>query len=143
MVGPAGSVSDLVVVAAERGEVFDIRGSAFFPGDAMVEVAVGGRHPTTGENTGAVAGFDLASLAGIGPAAGDAIGDDLSGFGMCDSPPPFGSLLLFCDLAGEVGDDRSVSGEFAGVVGEPGQGFQVDLEVDGSPTGTPLLVPAF
>ena len=143
MVGPSGSVFDLVVVAAERGEVVDIGGSTFRPGGAMVEVAVGGRHPTTGENTGAVAAFDLAPLAGFGPAAGSAVGDDLAGVGIGEGPPPFGSLLLFGDLAGEVGDDWSVAGEFAGVVGEPGQSFQVDLEVDGSPTGFGLMAASF
>ena len=50
---------------------------------------------------------------------------------------------LFGDLAGEVGDDRSVTGEFAGMVGEAGQGFQVDVEVDGSPPGFGLVAAAF
>ena len=64
-----------------------------------------------------MAGFDVAALAGGGPAAGDAVVDDLAGVGMGQGPTPFGVRLVFCDLAGDVGDDRPVSGQLAGIVG--------------------------
>ena len=97
---PTGSVSGEMVVAAEGNELVGGGRSAFCPRDSMVQVAVDGRHPTTGEDAITVAAFDIATLCGGGPPAGDAAVDDLSGVGMGDSPTPLGSLLLLCDLPG-------------------------------------------
>ena len=38
------------------------------------------------------------------------------------------------DLAGDVGDDRAVAGELSGILIQTGEGGEVDLDVDGSPT---------
>jgi hypothetical protein len=41
---------------------------------------------------------------------------------------------LFCgDFAGNVGDDRPVAGEFAGMFSKPSEGVEVGLDMD--PTG--------
>jgi len=58
LVFPSGLVADAVVVAAGGDEMVDPGGSAFGPGDPMVEIAGGGGHPTSGEDTGGVAGLD-------------------------------------------------------------------------------------
>ena len=110
LVGPVGVVSEVVVVAAERCQVAGVGGSTVGPGLAVVEVAVDGRHPTAGKDTGPLAGFDVAALGGGGSAAGNPVVDHESGVGVGQSPPPFRSRLVFCDLAGDVGDDRPIPG---------------------------------
>jgi hypothetical protein len=69
---PTGSVSGEMVVAAEGNELVGGGRSAFCPRDSMVQVAVNGRHPTTGEDAVTVAAFDIATPCGGGPLAGDA-----------------------------------------------------------------------
>ena len=110
LVGPVGVVSDVVVVAAEGGQVPDFGGSAVGPLLKVVEVAVDGRHPTTGADAAAVTGFDVAALPGSGPPSGDAVVDGQATVGVGQSPPPLGTGLVFGDLAGDVGDDRPVPG---------------------------------
>ena len=113
--GPSVAVSDLMVVAAEGGEVVEAGRSTLGPGGLVVEVAVDGGHSTAREDAGRVAGLDVAGLSDAGTPAGGAVVDHLAVLG--DGESPFGLLvLLFCDLAGDVGDDRSVSGQFAGVL---------------------------
>ena len=107
---PARLVSDPVISPAERDEVVDPRRPSLCPGLAMVEVAVDGRHPTTRKDAVALASLDVASLGGGRPAAGDAVVDDLAGIGIGQGPPPLGAVLTFGDLAGDVGDHRSVAG---------------------------------
>jgi hypothetical protein len=48
--------------------------------------------------------------------------------------PVSGWVMVYrhSDLAGDVGDDWSVSGEFSGVVVEFGEGGEVDADVDGA-----------
>jgi hypothetical protein len=125
---PSGSVSEDVVVATERVEVIDSGWSALGPGDAMVEVTVGRRHATPGKDAGAVTSFDMSTLAGGRPPAGDAGVDRLTSVGICDAPAPFGLLLLFGDLTGDVGDDRSVTGQFSRILCQPDQSGQVDVK---------------
>ena len=38
--------------------------------------------------------------------------------------------MLFGDVAGEVGHDRAVSGQFSGCLGESDEGGEIDLNVD-------------
>ena len=130
LVGPSVVVVDVVVVAAEWSEVGDVGGSALGVGGAVVEVAVGGGAAASGEGTGAVSGFDVAALRRGGSPAGGAVGDDLSGVGVGDGVTPFGVVLVVGDLAGDVGDDRSVAGELSGMFNKPGQRVEIDMEVD-------------
>jgi hypothetical protein len=109
LVFPTESVSDLVVVATEGDQLLDAGLSAFCPRDAVVEVAISGRHSTTWEDAGGVATFDLPALSGGGSPAGDAVVDGLAGVGVGDGPPPYRVGLLFSHLAGDVGNDRTVS----------------------------------
>ncbi len=108
-------------------------------GEAVVEVAVGGGHATAGEHTVGVVGLDFSALAGGGASSGDAVVDDLAGVGVGDGVAPFGSGLLLGDLAGDVGDDGPVAGEFSGVVVELGEGGEVDVDVDYSGTAGGLV----
>jgi hypothetical protein len=96
----------------------------------MVEVAVGGGYATAGEDAGGVACFDLSSLGSGGSAAGGAVVEGLAGVGVGDGPPPGGVVLLLGDLAGDVGDDRTEPGQFPRMLGEFGEGGEVDVEVD-------------
>jgi len=54
-VGPATKVPVAVVVAAEGSEVLAAGGPASGPGDAVVEIAVGGGHTAAREHAGPVA----------------------------------------------------------------------------------------
>ncbi|TDI55787.1 MAG: hypothetical protein E2O96_04525 [Acidobacteria bacterium] len=51
--------------------------------------------------------------------------------GVGDRPPPFRLLLFGGDLSGDVGDNRSELGQFAWILGESGECFEVDSDVDG------------
>ncbi len=138
LVVPVGLVADFVVVAAEGGEVGWFGGSPLAIGDLVVEVGVGGGHATAGEYAVGIGGFDLATVAGGGASAGDAVVDDLAGFGISHSEAPLAFVLLLGDLAGDVGDYGPVAGEFSGVVVELGEGGEVDVNIDGaSPGGVP------
>ena len=109
LVFPTESVSDLVVVATEGDQLLDAGMSAFCPRDAVVEVAISGRHSTTWEDAGGVATFNVPALSSGGSPAGDTVLDYLAARGVGDGPAPY-RLLLFSHLAGDVGNDRTVSG---------------------------------
>ena len=53
-----------------------------------------------------------------------------STFMVDDGVSPLRILVLGYGLSGDVGDDRAVAGEFAGVFGEGTEGVQVDPDVD-------------
>ena len=55
-------MSELVVGAAERGEVVRGGWSAFFPCGGVVEVAVRGWHAASGEDAGTVSCLHLTAL---------------------------------------------------------------------------------
>jgi hypothetical protein len=97
---------------------------------AVVEVTFDCGHPASGGDTGPVSGMDVAFLRGVGASSGGSVVYDHSGVGVGDGVPPFGLLLVLGDLAGDVGDDRSVSGEFSGVVVEFGEGGEINMDVD-------------
>ena len=69
LVLPAGLMSDPVVVSAQRCEIVDAGGSAVYPSDSMVEVAVRGGHATPREDASPIAGFDRSALVGGGAAS--------------------------------------------------------------------------
>jgi hypothetical protein len=69
-------------------------------------------------------------LMGGGPTASGPVVYHQFGFGIGDGVPPLGPLLLFGDLAGDVGDDRTEPGQIARVVGESGQSGEIDMDVD-------------
>src|SRR3990172_1058986 len=81
LVFPTESVSDLVVVATEGDQLVSGGRSALRPGDAVVEVAVGGRHSTTWEDAGGVATFNVPALSSGGAPGGGGVGDRLGGLG--------------------------------------------------------------
>ena len=58
-----------------------------------------------------------------------------------DRVAPLGSDLFLGDPAGDVGDDRSPSGQFAGFFVQFEEGGQFDLNVDGSPVRARSLRP--
>ena len=60
-VAPSGMVFDAVVVAAQGCEVLFVGLAAFGVTRGVVEVAVGGGHAASGEDTGVVSGFDCAA----------------------------------------------------------------------------------
>lgn len=96
----------------------------------MIEVTVGGRHATAGKDAGGVAGFDVSALVGGRPPSGEAAVQRLSGLRVGDGVSPLAVFLLFGDLSGNVGDNWSVTGEFAGMIGQAGQGVEIDLDFD-------------
>ena len=48
-----------------------------------------------------------------------------------DRVPPFRVVLFGGDLSGDVGDNRSEPGQFAWILGESGECFEVDSDVNG------------
>jgi hypothetical protein len=56
-----------------------------------------------------------------------------------DHKRPLAVSLFSGHLAGDVGDHRTKTQELSGSLAEPGQGFQVDPELDSSPSGLTSL----
>lgn len=133
-----------VVVAAQRGTVDHGGDAAFAIEGDVIHVAVGGRHAATGKDAGAVPGGDGPALGcGVPAATGHTGVDDLTAVRIGDGVPPLGVARLFGDATGDVGDDRAVAGEVAGVVVEAGERRQVDLDVHHAPVaGTSCLTGA-
>ena len=114
-VGPSAFVFDPMVVAAGGRQIVGVGRAAVGVVDGVVEVTVDGGHATADKYTGGVAGLDGALLAGSGTSAGDADSNRLTGFGVGDGELPLAGLR-FGRLVGDVGDDRSVSGQVTGSV---------------------------
>ena len=89
----------------------------------MVEVALGGGHPASGEDAGTVPGFDAAALRRGGAASGCAVMHGETGAGVGDREPPLAIGLCLGDLAGYVGYYWSESGEVSGSFGQAGKGL--------------------
>lgn len=123
LAGPAGAVSDCVVVGAVGVEVADSGGSTVGVFKMVVDVRADGGGAAAGVDAGGVAGLDFAALGGGGSAPGDPIADRLAGVGVVDGIAPLAAGLGFGDLAGEVGDHRPIAGQLARVLVEPGQCF--------------------
>jgi hypothetical protein len=111
-VGPFEGVAVGVVVTAEGVELVAVGGVAFGVGDAVVEVASGGRGSASGEHARFVAHLDVATGVGVGAAAGDVGVDEVAVF-VEDTDPPRRSVFVR-HLAGDVGDDGSVAVEVGG-----------------------------
>ena len=139
---PPPPVPDDVVVAAERAEMVCGGGTPRRPRDPVIEVALAGRHAAVGKDAGGVVAFDVAALDLGGPPTSNAVADHLTAVRIGHRPPPFGVVLAFGHLAGDVGDDRPEPGEFARVLAETGQRAEIDPQIDASPGGTcPGLLP--
>jgi hypothetical protein len=119
-----------MVVTAEGNEMPYGGWSTLRPGDAMVKVAFDCRHATSGEDTGLVMCLDMAALAGGGPPAGDPIVGHRSTVRVSDGVSPLAVMLGCCDLAGDVGNHRAVSGKLTRILGQPGQSGQIYMNVD-------------
>lgn len=130
---PSGLVSDPMVVPAERHQVLVAGRSVLVPGDAMVEVTGSGGHPTSGEDTGRVAALDMAALIRVGATTGAAVMDRLAAVAVGAGPSPLDLVLLFCDLAGDVGDDWPKPGQLPRIFREACQGFEVDMDMHDTP----------
>lgn len=77
-------------------------------------------------------------LGGGGSPGGDPGVDHLVVVGVGDRIPPFRLLLLLDDLTGDVGDNRTKPGQFAWILGESGEGFEVDGDKSEKPrSGSP------
>jgi hypothetical protein len=129
------TVADDVVVAAQRGEVFGLGAPTFGPRNAVIDIAINGGHAASRVDTGAIAGLDKATLRCGGSAAGDATIDGQAGFGVDQRPSPFGAVLSFGDLAGDIGNHRPKPGKFAGIAGELGESWQICGEIDSAASG--------
>jgi len=119
-----------VIMAAPGTKVLLARGPAFGPGDAVVEVAGSRGHATSGEHTRLIAGLDTSPQSSRWPAAGKLGMGQFPCLRISDGEPPLGLLMIFCDLSGDVGDDRSESGKLAGVVRECGEGVEIHANID-------------
>ena len=129
-------VADAVVVAAGGSQVTRGGAATLEPGDAVVDVAVGGGHATAGEHTGGMAGLNLSALGSSGAAAGDTAVQDAAGIGVGDHERPRVAGLVVGDLTSDVGDHRSEPGQLPGRLGQIGQRGHIHPQFD--PAGVPL-----
>ena len=124
---PRGMVFEHVVVTAEWFEIVVVGGAALDPGVTMVDVTVVDRHSASGMDAGRVAGRNASFGGRAGPVSGGSIGDNGPIVG--NRVVPGGFCLGGGGLAGDVGDDRAVSGQLTGSVGEFAEGRQIDMEM--------------
>lgn len=130
LVNPSRLAFDAVVMATERGEIGGYGRPTFAVRRSVIDIAIGGRHPATREDAGGLVGLDLTLLIGGRPPAGDSVVDDPAGVWIGCLKPPLGLGLVVGYLAGDVGDDRPVAGQLAGVVGKPCQSVEIYVDVD-------------
>ncbi|MDH5505200.1 MAG: hypothetical protein OEY98_14380, partial [Acidimicrobiia bacterium] len=109
LVGPAALVFDAVVVSAVGVQVGGGGWSAVGPVDGVVEVGVDGRYAAAGHDTVGTVGSDDPALLGGWSSSGDPHSDRLAGVRVGDHKFPGAWSVLFGDLSGNVGDDRSVA----------------------------------
>lgn len=69
-------------------------------------------------NAGGASGFDISPLLGGWPSSGGAGREGEAGFCIFDYPAPLSVALPIGNLASDVGNNRAVSGEVSGMVGE-------------------------
>lgn len=119
---PAAFVLEAVVVSAERGEVVLTGGAAVRPGHPVVEVTALGRLAAPGKDTGGVDGLAASALAVGGPPPGGAAAFDP--VAVDDGEAPFAAALGGSDLAGDVGDHRSPTGQLGGSFVQPDEGLR-------------------
>ena len=136
---PAELVADAVVVPAERFEVAGAGLMGLRPGGFVVEVALVGGHPASGEDTVRIAGFHCPFLGCAGPSSG---GDHCHRLSILieGGDLPLRAGLRFRDLAGYIGADRSPTGDLPGVLIQTEQCGQPDSEIDHSTVMTTAMV---
>ena len=119
-----------VIVATERLEVVGRGAAAFGPGDSVIEITVGSRHPTPGEDTCGVMRLDRSALicARATPGSSDVNDSAVSSLG--DGVPPLGVGLILDDMPGDVGDDRPVAGQVSRMVCQCYERVKIDANVD-------------
>ncbi len=128
-VDPAGQVADVVVVGAAWGVVWLRCWAALGVGHDVVDVARGGGRPAAFRHAGRMVHFDASPEAGGRSAPGDSVVDDVAGFGVGDPVAPLLTVAVLGDPAGDVSDDRTVSGKFSRMFGESGERFEIDVDV--------------
>jgi hypothetical protein len=137
------TVADDVVVPAEGREVRHRSGTASGVRDAVIEIAFSSGHAATGVDAGAVASVDITLLLCGRPVVSGADEDEISGVRVGDGESYLGGSMGLCHLASDVGDDRFVSAELSGVVGELGEGAEIDVDVDGTAAAASRRAVAF
>ena len=130
-----------VMTTTEGNQVALTGRSPLRPGQTVVQVTVSGRHPTTGEDAGGVTGLDPSSRLPAWSSPGHPGMDRDPGLGIGHGKGPLAMALLPGHLAGDVGNHRSQARELARSLGEPGQGLQVDPELDRAPVALLSLLP--
>lgn len=98
----------------------------------VVEGTVAGRISAAGEAAYRVNCLHELRKGGFGSSIG---GDDVDDVAVVvgDKHPPLGFVLVVGDLKGDIGDDRCHAGDLDRLLVEPGQGGEVDADVDQSP----------
>ena len=129
LVGPAALVFDAVVVAAVGVDVERFGWAAFGPVNGVVEVGVNTVDEAAFHDTVGAVRPDDALLLGGGPSPGDSHADGLASIRVGNHKFPDAISVLVGDLSGHVGDDRPVAGQITWVVGESGEGGEVDADV--------------
>lgn len=128
-VAPPRPMPNAMVVAAKRSEMVDGGRAAFGPGDAVIEVARPGRHPASGKHARLIPGDDVSLLCrGWAPSRCPGVERPV---GPPDGIAPGLVSLVLSNLAGNVGHNRPIPGQFPRGVGQANQRGEVDLDVHG------------
>lgn len=130
LVPPPGLMPDAVVVAAQGDQLVGMSPATVRMANPMIEVTLRSRHATSREDARHIARFDGPPLRSAGAPACGARDDGSTRRRIGHGEPPLRVPLLPGDVAGDVGDHRSVTGQLAGGFGQSCKGIEVDSEVD-------------
>lgn len=119
----------MVVVRAARGEVVFGGVAAFREVMGVVDVAVLGGPVASGVLAHAIAGLDEIGEGGGWPVAGAPDAEDLAGIGLGDDAAPH-RVGVACEFPPEPSGDGAIAGQLGGILVEPGQSQQVDIDID-------------
>ena len=123
-----------VIMSTERSELSGRGPMRFCPGNLMVEITFVGGHPTSGEDTGRIPGLHDPFLSGGGSSSG---GDHSYRLAVLvdGDDPPFRIRCFVDDLSGDIGQDRSQSGNLGRIIVDTGQGGHIHPNLDNAFVG--------
>jgi hypothetical protein len=119
-----------VIMPTQGDQTLGLRFLYFDPAPPVIDVALTCWHPAARKDATRVPVLDLPSLGSQRPTSCGSFGNNCLILGVGDHVTPLCFRLALGDLTSDIGDDRSVSTKFPGIVCQLSEGSKVDMYVD-------------